>query len=73
MTSPRSEEIKLGAEKPLKPEEVKRCELKPIMEIKRTACIRCGGRVLLGQSHPTTTSRRRRSQLPSEDRSVFGA
>jgi ferredoxin len=48
MTSPRSEEVKLGAEKPLEPEEVKRCELKPTMEIKRTACIRCGGCVPTG-------------------------
>jgi hypothetical protein len=46
MTSLRSVEIKLGAEKPLKPEEAKRCELKPSMEIKRTAHIYCGGRVL---------------------------
>jgi hypothetical protein len=45
MPSPRSVEIKLGAEKPLKPEEAKRCELKLPMEIKRTARIRCGGRV----------------------------
>jgi hypothetical protein len=43
MTSPRSVEINLGAEKPLKPEEAKRCELKPSMEIKRIARIRCGG------------------------------
>jgi hypothetical protein len=48
MTSPRSVEIKLGAEKPLKTEEAKRCELKPSMEIKRTARIRCGGRVPTG-------------------------
>jgi hypothetical protein len=46
MTSPRSVEIKLGAKEPLKPEEVKRCELKLPMEIKRTVRIRCGGRVL---------------------------
>jgi hypothetical protein len=49
MTSPRSVEIKLGSEKPLKPKEVKRCELKSSMEIKRTARIRCGGRVPTGQ------------------------
>jgi hypothetical protein len=48
MTPPRSVEIKLGAKKPLKPEEAKRCELKPPMEIKRTARIRCGGCVLTG-------------------------
>jgi hypothetical protein len=41
MTSPRSAEIKLGTENPLKPEEAKRCELKPTMEIKRTARISC--------------------------------
>jgi hypothetical protein len=28
----------------LKPEEAKRCELKPPMEIKSTTCIHCGGR-----------------------------
>jgi hypothetical protein len=48
MTSPRSEEVKLGAEKPLEPEEVWLCELKPKMEIKRTTRIRCGGRVPTG-------------------------
>jgi hypothetical protein len=48
MTSPRSVEIKLGVEKPLKPEEAKRRDLKPSMEIKRTACICCGGCVLTG-------------------------
>jgi hypothetical protein len=48
MMSPRSVEIKLGAEKSLKPEEAKRCELKPSMEIKRTAHILCGGCVLNG-------------------------
>jgi hypothetical protein len=35
--------MKLGAEKPLKAEEVKRWELKLPMEIKMTARIRCGG------------------------------
>jgi hypothetical protein len=48
MTSSRIVEIKLGAEKPLKPEEVKRCELKPPMETKRTARICCGGCVTTG-------------------------
>jgi hypothetical protein len=48
MMSPRSVEIKLGAEEPLKPEEAKRCELKPPMEIKRTARIHSGGRVPTG-------------------------
>jgi hypothetical protein len=47
MKSQRSE-IKLGAEKPLKLEEVKRCELKPSKEIKRTTHICCGGRVPTG-------------------------
>jgi hypothetical protein len=42
-------EIKLGAEKPWKPEEAKRCELKPSMEIKRTARICCVGCVPTGQ------------------------
>jgi hypothetical protein len=36
MTSPRIVEIKLGAEKPLKEEEAKRCEINLPMEIKRT-------------------------------------
>jgi hypothetical protein len=44
MTSQRSV-IKLGAEKTLKPEEAKRCELKLPMEIKRAARICCVGRV----------------------------
>jgi hypothetical protein len=48
MTSPRSVEIKLGADEPLKPEEAKRCELKPPMEIKRTANIHCGRHVPTG-------------------------
>jgi hypothetical protein len=48
MMSPRSVEIKLGAEEPLKPEEANRCELKPPMEIKRTARIHSGGRVPTG-------------------------
>jgi hypothetical protein len=48
MTSQRSKGIKLGAEKLLKSEEAKRCELKPTMEIKRTAHIHCGGRVPTG-------------------------
>jgi hypothetical protein len=48
MMSPRSVESKLGTEKPLKPEEAKRCELKLHMEFKRTARIRCGGRVPTG-------------------------
>jgi hypothetical protein len=48
MTSQRSKEIKLGAEKPLKSEEAKRCELKPTMEIKRTANMCCGGCVPTG-------------------------
>jgi hypothetical protein len=44
MVSPRSVELKQGAEEPSM-EEVKRCELKLPVEIKRTARIRCGGRV----------------------------
>jgi hypothetical protein len=47
MASPRSEEVKLGVEKPV-PEEVRWCELKPKLEIKRTARIRCEGRVPTG-------------------------
>jgi hypothetical protein len=41
-------EIKLGAEKPLKAEEAKRCEVKLPMEIKRTTRISCGGCVPTG-------------------------
>jgi hypothetical protein len=44
MMSPKSVELKQGAKKPLV-EEAKRCELKLPTEIKRTARIRCGGRV----------------------------
>jgi hypothetical protein len=44
MVSPRSVELKQGAKEPSMEEE-KRCELKLPVEIKRTACIRCGGRV----------------------------
>jgi hypothetical protein len=47
MTSPKSVELKLGAKEP-STEEVKRCELKLPMEIKRTARIRCGRRVPIG-------------------------
>jgi hypothetical protein len=47
MTSPKSVELKLGAKEP-STEEVMRCELKLPMEIKRTARIRCGGRVPSG-------------------------
>jgi hypothetical protein len=45
--SPKSVELKQGAEEPSM-EEAKRCELKLPVEIKRTACIRCGGRVSTG-------------------------
>jgi hypothetical protein len=44
MVSPKSVELKQGTEEPLM-EEAKRCELKLPVEIKRTARIRCGGRV----------------------------
>jgi hypothetical protein len=47
MASPRSLELKQGAKEPLI-EEVKRCELKLPVEIKRTAHIRRGGRVPTG-------------------------
>jgi hypothetical protein len=47
MVSPRSLELKQGAKEPSM-EEVKRCELKLPIEIKRTACIRCGERVPTG-------------------------
>jgi hypothetical protein len=45
MVSPRSVELKKGAKEPSM-EEAKRCELKIPAEIKRTAGIRCGGRVM---------------------------
>jgi hypothetical protein len=44
IVSPRSLELKQGAKEPSM-DEVKRCELKLPIEMKRTACIRCGGRV----------------------------
>jgi hypothetical protein len=47
MASLRSLELKQGANEPSM-EEVKRCELKLPVEIKRTAHIRCGGRVPTG-------------------------
>jgi hypothetical protein len=47
MVSPRSVELKQGVEESSM-EEVKRCELKLPVEIKRTALIRCGGRVPTG-------------------------
>jgi hypothetical protein len=47
MVSPKSVELKQGAKEPSM-EEAKRCELKVPVEIKRTARIRCGGRVLTG-------------------------
>jgi hypothetical protein len=47
MVSPKSVELKQGAEEPSM-EEKKRCELKLPVEIKRTAHIRCGGRVPTG-------------------------
>jgi hypothetical protein len=47
MVSPRSVELKQGAKEPSM-EEAKRCELKLPVEIKRTARIRCGGRVPTG-------------------------
>jgi hypothetical protein len=47
MVSPRSVELKQGAKEPSM-EEAKRYELKLPVEIKRTARIRCGGRVPTG-------------------------
>jgi hypothetical protein len=47
MVSPKSVELKQGTEE-RSMEEAKRCELKLPVEIKRTARIRCGGRVLTG-------------------------
>jgi hypothetical protein len=45
--SPRSLELKLEAKEPSM-EEAKQCELKLPVEIKRTACIRCRGRIPTG-------------------------
>jgi hypothetical protein len=47
MVSPKSVELKQGAKEPSM-EEAKRCELKLPVEIKRTARIRCRGRVSTG-------------------------
>jgi hypothetical protein len=47
MMSPKSVELKQGAEEP-SVEEGKRCEFKLPVEIKRTGRIRCGGRVPIG-------------------------
>jgi hypothetical protein len=47
MVSPRSVELKQGSKEPSMVE-VKRCELKLPVEIKKTARIRCGGRVPTG-------------------------
>jgi hypothetical protein len=47
MMSPRSLELKQGTKEPSM-EEAKRCELKLPAKIKRTARIRCGGRVPTG-------------------------
>jgi hypothetical protein len=47
MVFPRSVELKQGAKEPSM-EEAKRCKLKLPVEIKRTAHIRCGGRVPTG-------------------------
>jgi hypothetical protein len=47
MMSPKSIELKQGAEEPSM-EEAKRCELKLPVEIKRTAPTRCGWRVPTG-------------------------
>jgi hypothetical protein len=44
MMPPKSVELKQGTEEPSM-EEAKRCKLKLPVEIKRTAHIRCGGRV----------------------------
>jgi hypothetical protein len=47
MMSSKSVELKQGTKEPSM-EEAKRCELKLPVEIKRTARIRCGGRVSTG-------------------------
>jgi hypothetical protein len=47
MVSPKSVELKQGAEEP-SIEEAKQCELKLPVEIKRTARIRCRGHVPTG-------------------------
>jgi hypothetical protein len=67
MVSPRSIELKLGAEEPSM-EEAKRCELQLLVEIKRTARICCGGMSRLELSLLATLSKRRTSLLPFEGR-----
>jgi hypothetical protein len=67
MVSPKSVELKQGAEEPSM-EEAKRCELKLPVEIKRTARIRCGGRVPTGAIASHNPSKRRTSLLPFEGR-----
>jgi RNase P subunit RPR2 len=67
MMSPKSVELKQAAEEPSM-EEAKRCELKLPVEIKRTACIHCGGCVPTGEIASRNPSRRRRSLLPFEGR-----
>jgi hypothetical protein len=71
MASPRSVELKQGTKEPSM-EEAKQCELKLPVEIKRTARIRCGGRVptraiasrnpVKKESVPTTVRRSARIQ-----------
>jgi hypothetical protein len=68
MMSLKSVKMKLGTKEPLT-EEVKQCELKLPMEIKRTAASIAEGVSQPGQSHLATTSRRRGSLLPFEGRS----
>jgi hypothetical protein len=65
MTSPKSVEVKLGAEEPPM-EEAKQCKLKLPVEIKRTARIRLEGASRPELSHLATPSRRRQSLLPFE-------
>jgi hypothetical protein len=65
MVSPWSVELKQGTEEPSM-EEAKQCELKLPVEIKRTARIRCGGRVPIGAIASRNPSKRSRSLLPFE-------
>jgi hypothetical protein len=67
MVSPKSVELKQGAEEPSM-EEAKRCKLKLPKEIKRTARIRAEGVSRPELSHLATPSRRRTSLLPFEGR-----
>jgi hypothetical protein len=67
MVSPKSVELKQGADEPSM-EEAKRCELKLPVEIKRTTRICCGGRVPTGSITSRNHVKEETSLLPFEGR-----